>query len=110
MGSAPQRQAPGGPRGREPVTGRASKLLLSGWWGLARKINYTGDWLMSWFWSMTTGCPTAGSVVPYFYPIYFAILLVHRAGRDDHFCGQKYGEAWIEYKRRVPWLFVPFLV
>eukprot|EP00927_Polykrikos_kofoidii_P021972 TRINITY_DN20650_c0_g1_i1.p1 TRINITY_DN20650_c0_g1~~TRINITY_DN20650_c0_g1_i1.p1 ORF type:complete len:464 (+),score=54.35 TRINITY_DN20650_c0_g1_i1:112-1503(+) len=93
------------------MTGRVSQLLVSGWWGLARKINYTGDWLMAWAWSMTTGCPAVsnGSVMTYFYPIYFAVLLIHRASRDDHFCSQKYGEAWREYKKRVPYLFVPYL-
>lgn len=93
-------------------TGRPSKLLVSGWWGMARKINYTGDWLMAWAWSMTTGCPamSCGSILPYFYPIYFAVLLIHRAGRDDHFCSQKYGEGWKEYKRRVPYVFIPMLL
>merc|ERR1712060_244710 len=92
-------------------TGRPSQLLVSGWWGLARKINYTGDWLMALAWSMTTGCPFLGgdwSIITYFYPIYFAILLIHRAGRDDHFCSQKYGDDWKEYKRRVPYVFVPY--
>lgn len=28
-------------------TGRQSNLLVSGWWGLARKINYTGDCMMA---------------------------------------------------------------
>merc|ERR1712224_929336 len=32
----------------ETKSGR--KLLISGWWGLARKINYTGDWLMGLSW------------------------------------------------------------
>jgi len=85
-------------------TGRVTQLLTSGWWGLARKINYTGDWLMALVWSMTTG---RGTVVTYFYPIYFAILLIHRAGRDDHFCSQKYGDAWKEYKKKVPYMFLP---
>jgi len=94
------------------LTGKPSKLLISGWWGLARKINYTGDWLMSWAWSMTCGCPFLGdgSLLPYFYPIYFAILLIHRAGRDDHFCHQKYGKGWDEYKKKVPYVFAPYLV
>merc|ERR1719215_1487483 len=93
-------------------TGRSTKLLVSGWWGLARKINYTGDWLMAWMWSVATGCPGfgKGTVVTYFYPIYFAVLLIHRAGRDDHFCSQKYREGWQEYKKRVPYVFVPVLL
>jgi len=88
-------------------TGRPSKLLVSGWWGLARKINYTGDWLLGLSWSAATGL---GTVFTYFYPIYFAVLLIHRAGRDDHFCSVKYGDAWKEYKRRVPYMFIPYLI
>ncbi len=59
---------------------RGTNLITSGWWGLARKINYTGDWLFGLSWSLFTGF---GSILTYFYPIYFAILLVHRAWRDD---------------------------
>ena len=34
--------------GRHKVleTRQGRKLLISGWWGIARHINYTGDWLM----------------------------------------------------------------
>lgn len=91
-------------------SGRPSKLLVSGWWGMARKINYTGDWCMAVAWSMTTGSPTSGSIITYFYPIYFAILLIHRAMRDDHFCSEKYGEGWKEYKKLVPYVFIPGLI
>lgn len=27
-------------------TERGTRLIISGWWGIARHINYTGDWLM----------------------------------------------------------------
>ena len=27
----------------------------SGWWGLARKINYTGDWLITLSWCLLCG-------------------------------------------------------
>lgn len=85
-------------------TKRGTKLLTSGWWGLARKINYTGDWIMALAWCMLTGF---GSLVPYFYCIYFGILLIHRAGRDDHMCKAKYGVDWDVYKRKVPYIFIP---
>ncbi len=28
-------------------TRKGTSLLTSGWWGMARKINYTGDWLIT---------------------------------------------------------------
>ena len=31
------------------------------------------------------------NIIPYFYPIYFAILLIHRDRRDEHMCYQKVG-------------------
>ena len=34
-------------------------------------------------------------------------MIVHRAYRDIQRCKEKYGEAWKEYERRVPYLFIP---
>ncbi len=30
-------------------------LLVSGWWGIARHINYLGDWIQSWPYTLPTG-------------------------------------------------------
>lgn len=89
------------------ATKRGTRLLLSGWWGLARKINYTGDFLVTLAWCMLCGVQ---SPLPYFQAVYFAILLVHRAIRDDEICHKKYGDDWLEYKKRVPYMFIPFVV
>lgn len=35
-------------------TATGSKLLITGWWGQARHINYLGDWLMSWAYVLPT--------------------------------------------------------
>ena len=88
-------------------TKRGTKLITSGYWGLARKINYTGDWLMGLSWCALCG---TGSLVPYFYAIYFGVLLVHRALRDDGMCHAKYGPDWLEYKKRVPYIFIPGVI
>ncbi|KAL7558443.1 hypothetical protein ACA910_015781 [Epithemia clementina (nom. ined.)] len=88
-------------------TKRGTKLLTSGWWGMARKINYTGDWIMGLTWCLVCGF---GSIVPYYYAIYFAILLVHRSMRDDQMCQAKYGEDWQTYKQLVPYRFIPGIV
>jgi Delta14-sterol reductase len=88
-------------------TKRGTKLLTSGWWGMARKINYTGDFIMGLSWCMTCGFH---SIVPYFYATYFAILLIHRSIRDDHMCQEKYGDDWQIYKKIVPYRFIPGIV
>ncbi|OQR98794.1 hypothetical protein ACHHYP_07835 [Achlya hypogyna] len=85
-------------------TARGTKLLISGWWGMARKINYTGDWFMGLAWCAYCGGAT---IIVYFYAIYFAILLVHRAFRDDAACHEKYGADWLKYKAHVKAIFIP---
>ena len=88
-------------------TKRGTKLLTSGWWGMARKINYTGDWIMGLTWCLLCGF---GSLVPYYYAFYFAILLLHRSMRDDQMCQAKYGDDWQTYKQLVPYRFIPGIV
>lgn len=87
-------------------TRTGSKLLLSGFWGWSRHFNYVGDILMALSWSLPC---LFGSVIPYFYPIYFAILLIHRERRDHEHCSKKYGEDWEAYCARVRWRIVPGL-
>ncbi|KAI8339954.1 ergosterol biosynthesis ERG4/ERG24 [Chlamydoabsidia padenii] len=86
------------------TTQSGSRLLVSGWWGKARHINYLGDWMMSIAWCMTCGF---SSVIPYFYCIYFAILLIHRERRDDDKCRTKYGKDWDRYCEQVPYRIIP---
>ncbi|KAI9804861.1 MAG: hypothetical protein M1825_001230 [Sarcosagium campestre] len=104
-------------------TKSGSRLLVSGWWGVARHINYLSDWIMSWAWCLPTG--VAGFVIrdgatvqdddargwgmafTYFYLVYFAVLLIHREIRDEEKCAKKYGADWKEYKKRVPSRIVP---
>ena len=117
-------------------TPTGSRLLITGWWGIARHINYFGDWIQSWPYSLPTGlagyvilAPGSGAagaftmadgreVVPgaargwgilitYFYVLYFAVLLVHRERRDDEKCHRKYGEAWVKYKSIVRSRIIP---
>ena len=47
------------------------------------------------------------SPFPWFYPIFFTAMIIHRAVRDVQRCRIKYGEAWREYERQVPYLFIP---
>ena len=87
-------------------TDRGTKLLVSGFWGVARHANYLGDLMMGLAWCLTTGF---ARVLPYFYFIYFVILLVHRERRDNDHCARKYGNQWSEYTSRVRWRILPGL-
>ncbi|KIY00154.1 uncharacterized protein Z520_03839 [Fonsecaea multimorphosa CBS 102226] len=114
------------------TTESGSKLLVSGWWGRARHINYFGDWFMSWSYCLPTGVagyvinnyqnPVTGQVTrevvqgdargwgmifTYFYVIYFGVLLVHREMRDEEKCRRKYGKDWKRYCQRVRWRIIP---
>jgi hypothetical protein len=93
--------------GRKPEfirTGRGTRLLVSGWWGVARHANYLGDLTMALAWCLPC---LFGNLIPYFYIIYFTWLLVHRERRDDAMCHAKYGRDWEEYRRRVRWRILP---
>ncbi|PNP53113.1 hypothetical protein THARTR1_06323 [Trichoderma harzianum] len=82
-------------------------ILVDGWYGLARKIHYTSDLWFSVSWGLITGFE---SPFPWFYPVFFGCMIAHRAWRDITRCRAKYGEAWLEYERQVPYLFIPYVI
>ncbi|CAG8433312.1 13054_t:CDS:2 [Ambispora gerdemannii] len=86
------------------TTDAGSRLIISGWWGRARHINYLGDWIMSWAWCLPCGFD---NIFPYFYILYFAILLIHRELRDEEKCRRKYGKDWTRYCEIVRWRIIP---
>ncbi|KAI5296353.1 C-24(28) sterol reductase [Ascosphaera acerosa] len=83
---------------------RGHTLLVDGWYGYARKIHYTCDMFFATAWGLVCGFK---SPFPWFYPIFFTIMIIHRAWRDNTRCAAKYKEAWVEYTKQVPYLFVP---
>ena len=86
------------------ATKRGTKLLTSGWWGIARHTNYLGDLMMALAWCLPVGF---SHVAPYFYFIYFAPLLLDRERRDHRVCKKKYGDDWDRYCERVPYRILP---
>ena len=86
------------------ATAAGPKLLVDGWWRYARKPHYTADALMALSWGLICGFE---GVLPYFYAMFFVVMIVHRAARDNARCCRKYGTDWDAYRREVPYLFIP---
>ena len=85
-------------------TESGDNLLCDGWYKYARKVQYTADLYFALCWGLITGFK---SPFPWFYPVFFCLMIIHRAYRDIQRCREKYGDAWKEYERRVPYLFIP---
>lgn len=93
--------------GELDANGHRPRLLVSGFWGLSRHINYLGEILMALGLAGVLGYPLA--LGPWLYPLYYLALLVPRQLDDDKRCAQKYGPLWDEYLRRVPKRIIPFV-
>jgi protein-S-isoprenylcysteine O-methyltransferase Ste14 len=91
----------------ETISDGKKVLLVNGFWGLSRHINYLGEILMASGIILCTGYPT--SVWPWLYPLYYFLLLFTRERDDNRRCRKKYGELWSTYEKRVPWRIIPHI-
>ena len=82
------------------------RLLLSGFWGIGRHLNYTGEILV--YLSIAL-CSGTISFVPYILPLSLFILLSQRAYRDDQRCRKKYGQTWTRYCQISKFKMIPFI-
>ncbi|MGA9271206.1 MAG: DUF1295 domain-containing protein [Lutimonas sp.] len=91
----------------ETISNGKHTLLVNGFWGVSRHVNYLGEVLMG------SGIALAvsyhGSWLPWLYPVYYIALLFPRERDDDKRCAQKYGELWTEYTNRVKYRIIPFI-
>jgi len=85
---------------------KKSRLLVSGFWGLSRHMNYVFELMLAFTWS----CPAIGyGIYPFFYWWFLLILLVHRTFRDEEKCSAKYGDGWNQYCSIVQYRMIPYL-
>jgi delta14-sterol reductase len=89
-----------------PARTLGGRLLVSGWWGVGRKINYSGEIMVYFSFALCTGLR---SVVPFLLPLWLCVLLPHRAWRDEKRCRAKYGELWDRYCAKARFRMIPLL-
>ena len=87
-----------------------TRILISGFWGIARHLNYFGEILQS----VALCIPGAimgenffYRIIPFGYPLYYLILFIKRQMDDDELCEKKYGKKWEEYCQIVKWRIFP---
>lgn len=95
--------------GIEPatITDGNKTLLISGFWGLSRHINYLGEILMGLGIALSVGY--SGVIWVWLYPLYYIALLLPRQIDDDKRCALKYGDLWTRYTSIVKYRIIPYL-
>ena len=82
------------------------KILCSGLWGLARHLNYFGEFVMGLAIVLAFGY--FANPWSWIYLVYVVTLFTVRQREDDHYCAEKYGdEKWAEYQARVRYRIIP---
>lgn len=91
----------------ETITDGNKTLLVNGFWGWSRHINYLGEILMATGIVLCAGHPA--EPWPWLYPLYYVALLFPRQMDDDKRCALKYGSLWTKYTQRVPYRIIPYI-
>ena len=91
----------------ESISDGKKKLLVNGFWGLSRHINYMGEILMASGIILSVGYPA--NIIPWLYPLYYITLLFTRQYADDKRCKLKYGKLWEQYESKVKYRIIPFI-
>jgi hypothetical protein len=91
----------------ETITDGKNTLLINGFWGLSRHINYLGEVGMAAGIVLCVGHPML--IWPWLYPLYYVVFLMTRQLDDDKRCARKYGALWEQYVNKVPYRIIPYI-
>jgi delta14-sterol reductase len=91
----------------EALSDGTHSLLVSGYWGASRHINYLGEIIQSVAIALSAGY--FGIWMVWLYPAYYIYLMVSRQIDDGKVCKAKYGELWDQYTKKVKYRIIPFV-
>jgi protein-S-isoprenylcysteine O-methyltransferase Ste14 len=89
----------------EAISDGKNSLLVNGFWGVSRHVNYLGETIQAVAIALAAGYVGVWQV--WLYPIYYIGLFVSRQIDDDKVCRAKYGALWDEYTARVKYRIIP---
>jgi len=99
----------------ETITDGNRTLLVNGYWGMSRHINYLGEILQAAAIAAVAFVYGVGSIgyplilLVWLYPVYYIGLLFTRAVDDGIICKKKYGDLWDIYTKKVKWRVIPYI-
>ncbi len=88
------------------IVKRKTHLLISGWWGICRKMNYFWELAATIIWSYPGN---SFGWTNYLYCVALFFVFISRSVREDKRCKAKYGKGWEEYCSIVRYRFIPYL-
>jgi delta14-sterol reductase len=91
----------------ETISDGQRSILVNGFWGASRHINYLGEILEGCGIALSAGYPAVLWV--WLYPLYYVSLLFPRQLDDDKICKAKYGDLWDAYTKKVKYRIIPFI-
>ncbi|MEX1308002.1 MAG: hypothetical protein AB1Z19_05710 [Eubacteriales bacterium] len=91
----------------ESISDGNLSLLVNGFWGASRHINYLGEIIQAIAIALASGY--FGIWMVWLYPAYYIGLMFTRQADDDVICKEKYGDLWDEYTDKVKYKIIPFI-
>ena len=91
----------------EVLSDGRNSLVVNGFWGVSRHINYLGETIQAVAIALAAGYFGVWAV--WLYPLYYVALFISRQVDDDKVCRAKYGPLWDDYTSKVRFKIVPGL-
>jgi len=91
----------------EALSDGRHSLLVNGFWGASRHINYLGEIIQALAVALAAGYFGVWQV--WLYPVYYIALMFTRQADDNKVCKAKYGELWDRYTEKVKYKIIPFI-